>query len=47
MVVIYKRDPENKTLIEVGRTEIVNNNLNPKYMNTFIFSYNDAKKEEL
>ena len=51
MVVIYKSNEslegEDKNFTEIGRTEIIKSELNPKYIKSFILSFNEEKKEEI
>ena len=48
MVVIYKNDDngefDDRNFVEIGRTEIIKNELNPKYIKSFILSFNEEKK---
>ena len=45
MIVILKNDDYSgngkKNFIEIGRTEVVINELNPKFIKTFIFPFNE------
>lgn len=50
MIICYKTecDEENESrLVEIGRTEIIPNEINPKFIKTFILSYNEEKTENI
>lgn len=51
MVVCFKKEralgQDEYELIEIGRTEIIPNELNPRFIKTFILSYNEERLDQV